>query len=849
MIELGLDRRRFIRCLYLLLLAATTVAEDPAAAQLATVKHPEDIRLSVFAHDAQLLNPVAICVDPAGKVYVAESLRQAGGVYGTASQTFWAFDDYRLDSLDQRRAMFAKYADRIPLADYSRIGEQIRLLADRDGDGRADDSRVIVKGFNGILAGAAAGIAERDGALYFTCIPSLWRLKDGQREALHTGFGIRVGIHGHDMHAPVWGPDGRLYFNIGDRGFSVDTIDGRAHHPTRGGVFRCEPDGTGLELFHIGLRNPQGMAFNSRGDLFTVDNNMSGGDKSRIVWITEGGDSGWDATYQLTRNFRKEMKRVDHRIEPPWFAEALWQTSHADQPAWVNPASAHLTAGPSGMDYYPGIGLPARYNDHFFVCDFRGGAGRSGIHAFRMEREGAGYRLQRSEEFLWGMLVSDCAFGFDGQLYIADWISGWRGANAGRIYRAVADSGKPLADGPSIYHPSLRVRQRAQFALAAENAESALIAAIEQRENLLARLHGVRGLGQIGRRRPAALAPLLAWLGDADADVRAECVRVLGDARYACGLQLAQCLSDSDLRVRLFAANALARLADPATQSPLRKASRQAPNGAQLRIALARALAAVDAVAADTDPTTAVLALRYRVDSRLADFLGDADPRVALEAARAIHDLPVVSALPALAALDLADKPDSFCWRIMNANFRIGAEENAQRIAEISRVSPSPERRQEALGMLAAWANPSPFDRVLWHHRPLGPRPDVSAVVEPIVGRLDSSPLDELSPDADISLLTGGDAPSGEQVYQTHAAECVRCHGVKLEGTEVGPGLRHVRGLPAEQILQSLIEPSATFAEGFAPPAGGPAISPMPPMGALLTRRELRDLTAFLRGQ
>ena len=47
--------------------------------------------------------------------------------------------------------------------------------------------------------------------------------------------------------------------------------------------------------------------------------------------------------------------------------------------------------------------------------------------------------------------------------------------------------------------------------------------------------------------------------------------------------------------------------------------------------------------------------------------------------------------------------------------------------------------------------------------------------------------------------------------------------------------------LSREQLLESLLDPNATLAEGY-----GGAISPMPPMGGILPYDDLRDLVAFL---
>ena len=72
----------------------------------------------------------------------------------------------------------------------------------------------------------------------------------------------------------------------------------RIELPNQGAAFRFEPDGTGFELFHTGLRNPKEIAFDEWGNPVTVDNNSDQKDKARIVYLAEGGDSGWEMEHQ-----------------------------------------------------------------------------------------------------------------------------------------------------------------------------------------------------------------------------------------------------------------------------------------------------------------------------------------------------------------------------------------------------------------------------------------------------------------------------------------------------------------------------------------------------------------------
>ena len=156
-----------------------------------------------------------------------------------------------------------------------------------------------------------------------------------------------------DMHGLKMGPDGRIYFSIGDRGLHVKTEGRVVSNPHSGAVLRCNPDGSELELVATGLRNPQELVFDPYGNLFTGDNNADGGDKARWVHVIEGGDSGWSLGYQ-------EMKQPTRL--GPWNAEKIWNTQFDGQHANIVPPVAYLGNGPSGVTIHPGVAqIPDRY--------------------------------------------------------------------------------------------------------------------------------------------------------------------------------------------------------------------------------------------------------------------------------------------------------------------------------------------------------------------------------------------------------------------------------------------------------------------------------------------------------
>jgi putative membrane-bound dehydrogenase-like protein len=107
----------------------------------------------------------------------------------------------------------------------------------------------------------------------------------------------------------------------------------------------------------------------------------------------------------------------------------------------------------------------------------------------------------------------------------------------------------------------------------------------------------------------------------------------------------------------------------------------------------------------------------------------------------------------------------------------------------------------------------------------------------------DDIKLVELSPVTDAAPLAG-DAKRGEGLFLKHpTAACVLCHALNGQGSNVGPALDGLAARKdASYIRQSLLEPNAVLAQGFE----YLKVSPMPPMGLILSAQELEDVQAFL---
>ncbi|MGE3308676.1 MAG: HEAT repeat domain-containing protein [Limisphaerales bacterium] len=754
-------------------------ASDEGAEAIRNFRIPKGWKVDLIAAEPDLANPVAFAFDEQERIHVVETFRHSEGVLDIRGRTGWPSDGYKkgmppewrsrmadelLDadlacrSVEDRERMLRHYfAENAPSLE--RLSERVRQIR-RGADGRATGSTVFADGFNLLVGGLASGVLARDGEVWFTDIPNLWKLKDtdgdgvsDERTILNTGFGVRVGFLGHDLHGLRFGPDGRLYFTIGDRGANVVTREGRRlETPDTGAVFRCDPDGSNLEIFATGLRNPQELVFDALGNLWTGDNNSDGGDQARWTYLVEGGDCGWHIGWQFIES---------PNARGPWNSEGMWRPAEAAKIGYLIPPLANIGAGPSGITFNPGVGLPADMAGRFLMTDFRGGP--SGIWSISVEAKGAGYAVAEAKELIWNILPTDVEVGPDGGLYWTDWVQGWSKPGKGRIYRAydpavvdqpiVAETRRLLGPrglpelgpgGPRVAgsewarllaHPDQRVRQKVQFALVEQGRNDLLGAVLVAGTDRYSRLHAVWGLGQLARTKPGILRPVVEALKDADPEVRGQAAKVVGEARLArVRRDLERLLSDPEPRPRFFAAIALGQLADSRSAAPLIGMLREsADRDPYLRHAgvmgLVTTLTAPELAGLSDDPSpavrrAAVVALRRQRSPHLANFLGDSDPSVVLEAARAIHDLPVDGALPALAAMANRKGMEApLARRVLSANRRVGTATQAEALADFAtRETVAEEFRVEALRHLAVFAEPPGRDAVTGLWRPVGRR-------------------------------------------------------------------------------------------------------------------------------
>ncbi len=716
-------------------------------------------------------NPGSFGFDPQGRLYVAEANRFWLGVPDLRGANELIRDDFKAVTVADRLTMYQKYAASFPEGWFSRVADRLILLEDRDGNGAADHRSLFSDRFKRPEDGIGFSILADDGHVYFTCIPSVWKLRDtdgdgraDEEEEISTGYGVRVSFIGHDLHGLVRGPDGRLYFSVGDRGYHVTTADGKTHPGSGvGAVFRCESDGSGLELVCTGLRNPQELAFDDHGNLFTFDNTGDIGDKARLVYVLEGSDSGWDMAHQSPHHYATHLDWGGFRPEKSmWVAERMFDLHNEEQPQWVYPPASHVANGPSGVTWLTGESLPEDLRGKFLLSNYRGASDNCNLLLIATGPKGAGYVATEVGELVRGVGASDVELGYDGKLYICDFGGGWSvnengsiqvvaskdpaqreaGAKVAALFKE-GFSQRPAAELRGFLdHPDRRVRQAAQFALVDRGEEGLAILKELAGGNvdLIPRLHAIWGIGQAGRLSVEVADTLLPLLNDAEPEIRANAARVLGDLRLetARGALLETLAKDESLHVRSLAAIALGRIAKPGDAEVTKALFAAALTNGQsepdivLRHAILAALSEVvteaEAVAKAASPSReerllAVLVLRRRESPELAAFLDESDPLVLREAIRAIHDTQALDSAAGerLAAFrkGLADLPETIQRRVVAANYRRGTPAHALALIQLAADGGLAKSvRKAAFHGLKQWEAAIDTDPVLGHYRP-----------------------------------------------------------------------------------------------------------------------------------
>jgi putative membrane-bound dehydrogenase-like protein len=568
-------RLAFVGCA--LLLAGRAVAEFPVpydtepdtsgpltpAEAAAAFAVPPGFKVSVFAAEPEVQNPIAMTWDGRGRLWIAENY-----TYAEAPKKF-------------------------DLA----LRDRILVFEDKDGDGRADSRKVFTDEVQ-MLTSVAVG----RGGVWAMCPPQLLFFPDkngddqpdAPAEVVLDGFKIPAESYHNFANGLRFGPDGWLYGRCG--GTAPGNIGAPGTHleeriQLRGGMWRYHPERKVYETLTYGTTNPWGHDWDAHGELFFI-NTVNG-----QLWHGITGAHFMRGS-TLDPN-RYAFGLIDQHADHWHFDNSKhWMKSRDGAANALGGGHAHV-----GMMIYLGDNWPAEYRGHLFTLNMHGYRANQEI----LERQGSGYVGHHGTDMLvtpdkWFRGI-DLSYGPDGSVFLIDWTDTGEcherngvHRSSGRIFKITyGDAAKPAAGDLSKLssrelvslhtHANEWFVRQARFELMAragagrglEAAREKLGEMFEQNEDVVIKLRALWSLYTIGATDDAFLT---AQLGHPNEHVRAWAIRLLTDtwpidtgvsarpAKRAEGAQVAtlapifakMAREDSSGLVRLVLASTLQRL-------------------------------------------------------------------------------------------------------------------------------------------------------------------------------------------------------------------------------------------------------------------------------------------------
>lgn len=380
--------------------------EDPTPLEdvLSTFETADGFSVELFAGEPLVEDPVAMTVDPQGRMYVAE-------LHGYPDDESGA--------------------------------SKIKLLSDTDGDGRPDEATVFADGLR-----MPKGIMNWKDGVLVTDAPEVLYLEDTDgdgradvRETLLTGFSNSNPQLG--VNTPIYGLDNWIYLaHMSGSEVSFGENGTETYDVSRNVRFR--PDTEQLE--ELSAQSQFGQTFNAWGDHFLIRNsNHIYQEVLAAPYVERNPDLLVGSVTEIT---------PDHGASARVYPITPDPNNRLGKPGGITSASGIIT--------YLGGSFPSEYEGVTFI----GEPIYNVVHGDRMSKDGPVYRgsrLREEREFLastdrWFRPVN-FYIGPDGALYVIDYSRRiieqprflteeiletadlYTGAERGRIYRIMPETG------------------------------------------------------------------------------------------------------------------------------------------------------------------------------------------------------------------------------------------------------------------------------------------------------------------------------------------------------------------------------------------------------------------------
>jgi len=316
---------------------------------------------------------------------------------------------------------------------------RIRVFRGITSDGKAELSAVFASGLKRPYGISFYPPGPNPQWIYIGTTMAVYRLPYHSGDLKATGSPEHIvdlpGPEGHWTRDIQFSPDGKqMFVGVGSESNDDDT-DKNANEKNRADILKFNPDGSGMQIYAYGIRNPGGgLAINPKtGELWcSVNERDALGDNLVSDYITHvqpGGFYGWPwwylGSHQDPRQKGKHPELKDKVIVP----DVLLQAHNA---------SLEFT-------FYQGKQLPSEYQGDIFASE-HGSWNRSvraGYEVIRVPLHQSGHASGDYEDFVTGFVLDDghvwgrpvgITVAADGSLLVSDDGSNsiWRVSYAGK---------------------------------------------------------------------------------------------------------------------------------------------------------------------------------------------------------------------------------------------------------------------------------------------------------------------------------------------------------------------------------------------------------------------------------
>jgi len=379
----------------------------PPAEAAAVMTVPDGFKVTLFAGEPDVHQPIAFTIDDRGRLWVAEAF---------------------------------SYPFRRPK---EQARDRIAIFEDKDGDGRFDSRTVFMEGLN-LVSGLEVGL----GGVWVGAAPELLFIPDkngddrpdGPPQVLLDGWGYQD-TH-ETLNTLTWGPDGWLY---GCHGIFTHSLVGKPGTPSAertpidAGIWRYHPTKHRFEVFAHGTSNPWGIDFDERGQCFLTSCVIP-----HLYQVIPGARYERQTGSHFNPFTYGDIKTIaDHR-------HYLGTNPHAGNGRSDSAGGGHAHSG--AMIYLADV-WPASYLGSIFM---------NNIHGARINRDvlapkGSGFVGSHAPDFLqandsWSQVIN-LKYGPDGNVFMIDWYDGQQchvtdpnrhDRSNGRIFKVAYGSPKPV---------------------------------------------------------------------------------------------------------------------------------------------------------------------------------------------------------------------------------------------------------------------------------------------------------------------------------------------------------------------------------------------------------------------